>query len=697
MPNSLSNSLKYQDLLIEIGCEELPSKSLQKLQSALLEGLATKLKEAELSFENMVGFATPRRLAVQVNKLAKVQPTRSILKKGPARAAAFDTAGNPTTPALKFAESCKVPFEKLTFQETDKGSWLVFEQQEPGLATEQLIPKMLMEVLNNLPINKRMRWGNNDFSFVRPVQWVVLLFGDKVVDAEIFGIKADQYTRGHRFHHPKPIKISNPEDYEQTLLNTGYVIADFNKRREKIATGMQATAQKQQQQVIMEPELLDEVTGLVEWPVVLTGQFDKAFLEIPKEALISSMQVHQKCFPITDSNGNLLQHFLIISNIESTDPKAVINGNNWVMKARLADAAFYYEVDKEITLHQRSEKLKQVVFQAGLGSLWDKSERIAALAKIIAEKINADPIYTERAALLCKADLLTQMVGEFPELQGIMGRYYALHHSEPPIVAQAIEEHYFPRFSQDMLPSSLEGAAVALADRIDSLVGIFGLGKEPTGDKDPFGLRRQAMGALRIIIEKELNLDLEDLISKAIIIESVPKKDIKDNLLGFCFDRLKARYLEQGIAPQIFEAVRSKGLPSNPLDFHKRIQAVATFKNLAEAETLAAANKRVKNILSKSDVSIPKDSFVDDILLKEKSEKELSSQLIAKEKEIEPLIKSGNYTAALKALATLKEPVDQFFTDVMVMVDDEALRNNRLRLLNRLRKLFLEIADISLL
>jgi glycyl-tRNA synthetase beta chain len=693
----MPNSVLSQDLLIEIGCEELPSKSLQKLQTALLEGLSLKLKEADLSFKKMVGFATPRRLAVQVLELATVQPTRSILKKGPARVAAFDKEGNPTTPALKFAESCKVPFEKLTFQETDKGSWLVFEQQEPGLLTEQLLPKMLMDVLNNLPINKRMRWGDNDFSFVRPVHWIVLLFGDKVIDAEIFGIKADRYTRGHRFHHPKPISINKSQDYEQILLKTGYVIADFNKRREKIATAMQETVQKNHYQVIIEPELLDEVTGLVEWPVVLTGEFDKSFLEIPKEALISSMQVHQKCFPITDLKGNLLQHFLIISNIESIDPKAVINGNNWVMKARLADAAFYYKVDKEITLHQRSEKLKQVVFQAGLGSLWDKSERIAALAKIIAEKINADAIYTERAALLCKADLLTQMVGEFPELQGTMGRYYALHHSEPAIVAQAIEEHYFPRFAQDGLPDSLEGAAVALADRIDSLVGIFGLGKEPTGDKDPFGLRRQALGILRIIIEKELNLDLEDLFSKAIIIESVPKRDIKNNLLIFCFDRLKARYLEQGIAPQIFEAVRNKELPSNPLDFHKRIQAVAIFKNLPEAETLAAANKRVKNILSKSDVSIPEDANIEKALLTEKAETELSAALISKEKEIEPLVKSGNYTEALKTLAALREPVDQFFTDVMVMVEDEALRNNRLRLLNRLRKLFLEIADISLL
>lgn len=688
--------IEPKDLLIEIGCEELPSKSLQKLQSSFLDSFLKKIKEAELNFDAIKAFAAPRRLAIHVTHLSAAQPTRFEPKKGPPRTVALDKEGKPTIAALKFAETCKVPYETLTF---NNDGYLFFEQKVPGLSTEQLIPLLLTDILNTLPINKRMRWGSNDFSFVRPVQWLVILFGDKLIETEIFGIKSDRYTQGHRFHHPHPIRIDMPSNYETLLQKPGYVIADFEKRRSQIHTALLHATKEYNQHSLFDPELLDEVTGLVEWPVILTGEFNNAFLEIPKEALVSSMQVHQKCFPITNSVGKLLSKFLIVSNIQSTDPQTVIDGNNRVMEARLADAAFYYRVDKETPLKERINRLEHIVFQVGLGSLLDKTNRIKTLTEYIAPTIKADLQSASRAAWLSKADLVTLMVGEFPELQGIMGRYYALQDAESDSVAKAIEEHYHPRFSQDSLPNTLEGSAVALADRIDSLTGIFSIGKRPTGDKDPFGLRRQAMAVLRIIIEKKLNLDLKDLFAKA----NSHFPNAKENqdpsntvLLDFCFDRLRAWYQEQGITPQVFEAVLAKN-PTKPFDFHQRIQAVSGFQKLPEAEALAAANKRVKNILTKSEENIPKDAMVDIALLQEKAEKDLETQLSAKEKEISPLVDASDYTEALKALATLRQPVDQFFTDVMVMSDNEALRNNRLRLLHRLRILFLKIADISLL
>lgn len=691
----------YKDLLVEIGCEELPPKNLHKLQITFVEHFTKMLTAANLRFTKAEGFVTPRRLALRISDLSLQQPSRQITKRGPAKNAAFDATGKPTKAALGFAESCGVSIDALSLQETDKGSWLVFEKNEPGKTTEQLIPDLLTETLNALPFGRRMRWGTRTDSFVRPIHWIVLLWDHKVIQTEIFGVKSSNLTYGHRFHHPEALSISDPKDYESVLFNKGFVIANFEKRREKILSEITKITTEKKFNAIIEDALLDEVTGLVEWPVVLLGSFDKAFLDIPREALITSMQTHQRCFPIEDQSQKLLSHFLLVSNINSKNPVAVINGNECVIAARLADAVFYYRIDKEIPLHQRLIDLKQVRFQWGLGTLWDKSERLAKLAMLIAPKIHADPLYTERAGLLCKTDLLTQMVGEFPELQSIMGRYYALHDSEPVAVAMAIEDHAHPRFAQDTLPTTPEGTALALADRLDSLVGIFGLGNRPTGDKDPFALRRQALGILRILIEKQCGCDLNDLLHIAkeqyahqAITLSEP--EVISQVLDFCFERLRALYQDQGINPRVFEAVFAKRI-TNILDFDKRIQAINYFITLKEAESLAAANKRVQNILSKCDTDIFTDLAVQNDLLTENAEKILWLQLAAKEKEVAPLLQVGNYTEALKSLATLREPIDQFFTDVMVMVDDLTLRNNRLRLLHRLRVLFLEIGDISLL
>lgn len=688
-------------LLIEIGCEELPPKNLKKLQTAFVEYFTKALEAADLAFTHAEGFITPRRLAICVHNLSLQQPTRNITKRGPAKNAAYDASGKPTKAALGFAESCGVSIDALSLEETDKGAWLVLKKNEPGKTAEQLIPDLLLETLNALPMGRRMRWGARTDSFSRPIQWIVLLLDNKIIPAEIFGVKSSNITFGHRFHHPEALTITKPEEYESLLLNKGFVIANFEKRREKILAEMTKISQDKNFHAIIEDDLLDEVAGLVEWPVVLLGSFDKAFLEIPREALITSMQTHQRCFPIEDEQKKLLPHFLLVSNINSKKPAEVINGNECVIAARLADAVFYYRVDKEIPLKQRLVDLKHVRFQWGLGTLWDKSQRIAKLATRIALIVHADPIYTERAGLLCKTDLLTQMVGEFPELQGIMGRYYALHDSEPEAVAIAMEDYYHPRFAQDILPTSPEGIALALADRIDSLVGIFGLGNRPSGDKDPFGLRRQALGILRILVEKHCDCDLKDLFTAAKKQYAhqeiaLSETQVISHVLDFCFERFKALYQDQGINPRVFEAVFAKR-PTRPFDFDRRMQAVNHFITLKEAESLAAGNKRVHNILSKCDTSVFKDPTVQDNLLKEPAEKTLWLQLSQKEKELAPLLQAGHYTEALKSLASLREPIDQFFTDVMVMTEDLALRDNRLKLLNRLRTLFLEIADISLL
>lgn len=698
------------DLLIELGTEELPAKGLESLATTFVNAIVKALDAAELPFEAVESFVTPRRIAMLITDLQSQQPKRTIIKRGPAKTAALDASGAPSKAFLGFAASCGVEIEALQLQETDKGAWYVFEQQQEGKHTETLIPQLVKEAIHNLPLPKRMRWGNNSFSFIRPIHWAVLLFGNTTIKTDIFDIESDCFTQGHRFHHPQKIPLLLPKDYEDTLFKVGKVRANFAKRKQHILNEISIQAARHQGTVQTDEQLLDEVTGLVEWPVVLVGQFESSFLNIPKEALISAMKVHQKCFPLIDDAGSLMPKFIIISNIESKDPNTVIQGNESVMHARLSDAAFYFNLDQELSLEKRCEGLKEVVFQHGLGTLWDKSGRIATLAKMLSSRIthenfkkNDDDLSDKvsEAARLCKADLLTQMVGEFPELQGIMGRYYALNDGKNADIAQAIEEHYHPRSATDTLPNSIAGSVLAIADRADTLVGLFGLGKKPTGDKDPFGMRRAALGILRIIIENQFkDIDLNTLFVNAKQLYEQDNKITADKplippLLEFCFERLRAWYLEQGISPQVFESVLAKW-PTKPYDFHCRIQAVSEFQKHPEAESLKAANKRVQNILSKNALLISPEAYFDEKLLQEPAERELAQALLKKELEIKPYLKDAQYTKALGALAELKEPIDQFFDKVMVMVEDEKIRNNRLRLLNRLRALFLEIADISL-
>lgn len=701
--------LNRNDLLVEIGTEDLPAKGLETLNQAFSERIAAGLEKAELSFTKIQTFATPRRLAVIVSEVSPFQPDRVTSKRGPAKAQAYDDTGNPTEVLLRFAKACNVSPKALTLQETPKGAWLVLEQKEVGKSANLLIAGIVQEALNTLPLLKRMRWDNRDDSFIRPIHWVVLKLGNEFIPAEYFGIPSGTTTRGHRFHCPSPVEITSIDHYESLLAKTGFVIADFQKRKTAIRQQMLDICSDLNASPVLDENLLEEVTGLVEWPVVLLGKFSEEFLTLPKEVLITSLQMHQKCFAVMDKSSKLLPKFLITSNIASLDPPCVIEGNECVVSARLKDAVFFYKVDLETSLETRREDLKNVTFLQNLADikitgksvaadLWHKSRRIEYIAKFIAEKLGADKKIAARASELCKTDLLTNMVGEFPELQGIMGKYYALHSQEPEAVAKAIEEHYHPRFAQDTLPESLEGCAIALADRIDTLVCLFAIGKRPSGDKDPFAMKRQAFAILRILIEKKLNLNLLELIDEARAAFTGDRtlalnSDFVPELMDFCFERLRAWTLEQNITPQVFNAVLEQR-PSSPYDFYRRLLAVNNFRILPEAESLAQANKRVKNILSKT---VMPAGEVDISLLQEDAEKDLMAIVIDKEAETSPLMEKQQYEATLNSLAALKDPVDTFFEKVMVMCDDTKLRDNRLKLLNRLRALFLRIADISVL
>jgi len=684
-----------KDFLFELGTEELPPKSLAKLSQALGHEIGLGLEQAALKHGEITLYAAPRRLAVQIEGLQTQQADRENLRKGPAEKAAFDADGNPTKALQGFAKSCGVAVEELERIDTPKGVWMGVTIKQQGLPAIELLPKILQNSLDRLPIPKRMRWGASEVEFLRPVHWIIAMLGDAVVPALLYNIESGNQSRGHRFHHPDLITITNPMNYANQLKAEGMVMADFSSRKAEIEQQVKSVADQLGGNAVIDPNLLDEVTALVEWPVAISGGFDTHFLEVPQEALISSMQEHQKYFPVVDDNGQLMAHFITISNIESSDPSKVQHGNERVIRPRLSDAAFFWEQDLKKTLEAHQKGLKKVVYQDKLGSLLDKSERVATLAATIADQLGSHPEHARRAAMLAKCDLLTNMVKEFPDLQGTMGRYYAEHGNEPAEVSGALDEQYMPRFSGDQLPASSTGEAVALAERLDSLVGIFGIGMIPTGDKDPFALRRAALGLLRIMIENQRALDLLTLIEAAAAgYGDKIAADTTAKVFDFVLERLRSYYQERGVTATTFDAVLSCR-PTQPLDFNHRITAVSGFINRDEAASLSAANKRIHNLLKKSDETIPQQ--VDTALFEEEAEKTLARELEQIRQQLDDALSNDQYDQALEVLSTLREPVDTFFEAVMVMSDNEAVRHNRLALLSQLRSQFLRIADISLL
>ncbi len=683
--------MSAQDFLVELGTEELPPKALKSLGEAFLAGIEKGLKGAGLAYASARVFAAPRRLAVLIEQLATQQPDRSHSVDGPPLQAAFDANGNPTQAALGFAKKCGVDLEQI-----DKsGPKLKFSQTIPGQPAVGLLPGIVEASLNELPIPKRMRWATRKEEFVRPTQWLVMLFGDQVIDCEILAQKAGRESRGHRFHSPGKVHISRPSTYLEDLRGA-YVLADFAERRELIAARVDELAAAQQGSAIVPADLLDEVTALVEWPVPLVCSFEERFLEVPQEALISTMQDNQKYFCLLDAKGKLLPRFITVANIESQDPAQIVSGNEKVVRPRLTDAEFFFKQDKKQKLESFNQRLANVVFQAQLGSVFEKAERVSKLAAFIAERVGGDAERAARAGLLSKCDLATEMVGEFPEMQGIAGYYYALNDGEPEDVALALNEQYMPRGAGAELPTTLTGAAVAVADKLDTLVGIFGIGMLPTGSKDPYALRRAALGVLRILIEKQLDLNLADALEFAArqYADKVKSDGLVAQVQDFIFDRLRARYEDEGIDVAAYLSVRALQ-PGSALDFDQRVQAVQVFRQLPEAETLAAANKRVSNLLAKFEGEVP--ANVDGSLLQEPAEKVLAQALAAADEAVAPLASARCYREALERLASLREPVDAFFDAVLVNAEDSAVRANRYALLARLRGLFLGVADISLL
>jgi glycyl-tRNA synthetase beta chain len=690
--------MKSRDLLIEIGTEELPPKALKRLSEAFGSGIAAGLKAAGLTHGELTLYASPRRLAVWVKGLIEAQADQVVERRGPALIAAFDENGCPSKAAEGFARSCGVAaVEDLDRIETDKGAWLLYRAEQPGRPTPHLIPDIVRTALDKLPIPKRMRWADLDAQFVRPVHWVVLLFGSEVIEAKILSVRAGRETRGHRFHHPQAMIITEPAAYAPLLETEGYVEADFAVRREAVRAQVLEAGEKLGGTVVIDDDLLDEVTAMVEWPSAVAGDFEARFLAVPAEALITTMKANQKYFHVVDANGKLMPHFITVANIDSRNTDLVRAGNERVIRPRLSDAEFFWTQDRKHKLDVHTDSLKTIVFQNKLGSLYDKSARVAELAGYIADALGTCREWAERAAWLAKCDLMSEMVHEFPELQGIMGRYYAMHDGEPEAVALALDEQYLPRFAGDELPTTPTGQALAIADKLDTLVGIFGIQQPPTGSKDPFALRRAALGLLRIIIERQLPLDLPVLVQQAAdaLGERVEVKDVVTPVFDFMMDRLRAYYHDTGVAPDVFEAVLAQH-PTQPVDFDRRVRAVTHFLTLPEAESLASANKRISNILRQAGekgITVP--DAVEAATLAEPAEKTLAEHLAMLEAVVLPLFEARDYEPALTRLADLRETVDHFFDEVMVMVDDTALRDNRLALLARLRNLFLCVADLS--
>ncbi len=681
-----------QHLLFELGSEELPPKTLLKLSNALLDGIVAGLKAADLHFTASKALATPRRLAVLIENLQTAQPDKTVEKRGPAIQAAFAPDGSPSKAALGFATSCGTSFDQLERLKTDKGEWLSYTQAVKGQATAEIIPDIIRAAIAALPIAKRMRWGSFATEFVRPVHWAVLLFGDKVIETEILGLTTGNNTLGHRFHAPQAITLGKPDAYEAALFNQGKVIANIEQRKAIIREKAEQAAAKVGGIAHIEEDLLEEIAALNEWPVPVTGNFDPRFLALPAEVLITTMQTNQKYFPVKNADGGLLAHFITFSNIESKRPESIQHGNERVVTPRLADAEFFWNQDRKQTLADRVDSLKTIVFQEKLGTVYEKSIRVSQLAERIATQLNADVAHATRAALLAKTDLMTNMVGEFGNLQGLMGRYYALAEGEAPEVAWALEEQYFPKQSGSETAPSTTGQILAIAEKLDTLTGIFSAGLIPTGDKDPYALRRAALGTLRTMIENNLSLNIPELCAFALeqFPHSFDKAATHTAVVEFIFDRLKGYCLDKGYSADEFDAVMALA-PAEPLDFMQRIAAVKAFRQLPEAESLAAANKRIRNILRKSE-TVPA-AMVG--VLAEPQEIALLAAAQQSAQDIQPLLAQHDYQATLNRLAALRETVDAFFDHVMVMTDDLDLRANRLALLNLLSEQFLTCADLA--
>ena len=686
------------DFLFELGCEELPSAAVLALSTALAEKVAELFNKNGLAYDTIIPYAAPRRLALLVTQLADEQPKQTISRKGPAFSAAYNEEKHPTQALLGFARSCGVEVSDLTVVNTDKGDWFFYEASVPGKQTVQLLPAIIKEALSTLPIAKPMRWGNSDDLFVRPVHWLVMMYGEQIIDMTLFGVKSARFTFGHRFHHPEAISIERPDQYEPALLG-GKVVPHFMKRRERIVEQIAPLVHSLNAKAVMSDALLDEVTSIVEWPQALIVKYDPVFLSVPKEALIASMQSHQKCFAVTDLQDQLLPYFITVSNLESLNPQQVIAGNEKVMRARLSDAAFFFEQDKKQLLEAFIAPTKNVLVQAKLGTIYDKTDRmqraITALVKPLA--LNQDEAI--RAAALSKCDLMTGMVGEFPELQGLMGRYYAVTSGETDAVAQALEQQYLPRFSGDDLPTSALGLALSLVDRFDTLVGTFSMGEKPTGMKDPFKLRRHALAVARLLIASPVSLSLSELIARASATyegKLALEKSLLPELQPFILERLPAYYESQGFAADLIQAVIAK--QSDYLDdMDKRVRALATFVQRPECVALSAACKRVNNILSAADLTDATPTLVDEQLFQDDAEKQLFAALTSMEVIVAKHHAVNDYTASLTVLADLREIVDLFFEKVMVMVTDLSIQKNRLALLQRLQHLLQGVADISLL
>ena len=722
------NKMTTQNFLVEIGTEELPPKALKTLATSFADNVEAELNQAGLTFDKIEWFAAPRRLAVKVLNLATQQPSKEIEKRGPAVSAAFDAEGKPTKAAEGWARGCGITVEQAERIATDKGEWLVHRAKIEGQPTKNLLNDIVTNALAKLPIPKPMRWADKTVQFIRPVHTVTMLLGDELIEGEILGVASARTIRGHRFLGEKEFEIQHADQYPQLLREKGSVVADFNERKAEILAKSQAKATALGGVADIEESLLEEVTSLVEYPNVLAAKFEERFLAVPAEALVYTMKGDQKYFPIYDKDGKLLPHFIFVSNINPEDPTAIIEGNEKVVRPRLTDAEFFFKTDLKQKLVDRLSRLETVLFQQQLGTLKDKTDRIEQLAGEIAKQIGADEAKAKRAGLLSKCDLMTNMVFEFTDTQGVMGMHYARHDGEDEEVAVALNEQYMPRFAGDELPKSLVASAVALADKFDTLTGIFGIGQAPKGSADPFALRRAALGALRIIVEKNLPLDLEDLVKKSVqSYESVAQTKFEENLgkgnprpifaiqkdgesklsvaspltnanvvkevVDFMLGRFRAWYQDEGIAVDVIQAVLARR-PTRPADFDARVRAVSHFRTLDSAEALAAANKRVSNILAKADAAIGEINLTACV---EPAEKALAEAVLALRTEVQPLIAQSDYTAVLDKLANLRAPVDSFFDNVMVNAEDPALRQNRLAILNTLQGLFLQVADISVL